>query len=605
MKRKISLVVLLVLFVGTTFYAVIMPIKAASGSNYVPFIVATPDTPKDIDPVDAYDSVSINVLYQCLEGLYTYNLSSKEMEPIPRLAAAMGTWSPDHLNLTIPLRQDVTFQDGTKFNATAVKWNFDRIFRMADRSGTGWLYYNDDHQPIVNRTEIIDEYTIRFVLNKPWVTWEKMLAFSGSFIIKPDDTYWNSSIPTSAPLIGTGPFKLTKFVPDQELDFEAYQNYYRGVANISKMVFQVISDDQAASQAMLNHEVHYGDVIPDLLFKAEQDQNLTVLRFKATKVSYVRFNAKHMPLDARLAMTYAFNYSYYIKEISQGEDYELHTPIPDGMQYHNQSMPEMPYFNITKARQILLATTDPGLQANITAAGLNASSTDIDWVSAAENNPIAVYDFKRYTSTTVEKVMQLCQDNFKHIGIKIVDNHIGDWDDWLPYITNSSYYDQLRLSFGSRGPDYNDPINMIEPLYKNDSQYNNFQLNDSTLDQMMTETYNLTGYERRQKFWDIQKYLVTQAVPSMYFIQGSMVVVYNNKYISNADDNLNVFGYWYFYNFKYNTFSHPADNPSEPDEPNEPNEPNETTGLSKNIIIMILIAVAIIGATLIILKVKR
>ncbi|MHA1819762.1 MAG: ABC transporter substrate-binding protein [Promethearchaeota archaeon] len=548
MKRKVTLIMLAVLFIGTTFYSGAAAVKAF---GYVPFTVATPDTPKYIDPVDAYDSVSIDAISQCLEGLYAYNLSSKEMEPIPRLAAAMGTWSTDGLNLTIPLRHNVTFQDGTKFNATAVKWNFDRIFRMAESSGTGWLYYNDENQPIVNKTEIIDEYTIRFVLNKPWVIWEKLLAFSGSFIIKPDDTYLNSSIPTSAPLIGTGPFKLTRFVPDQELDFEAYQNYYRGVANISKMVFQVISDDQAASQAMLNHEVHYGGVLPDLLPQAEQDPDLTIVRVKRTTVFYVQFNAKYMPLDARLAMTYAFNYSYYINEISQGEDYELHTPIPDGMQYHNQSMPEMPYFNLTKARAILLATTDSGLQANITAAGLNASSTDADWVNVAEHNPIAVYDFKRYTSDTVEKVMQLCRDNFKHIGIKIEDNHVGDWGDYLPYITNSSYYDQLRLSFGGWAPDYNDPINMIEPLYKSTSPYNNFQLNDTTLDQMMTETYNLTGSAREQKFWDIQKRFVTQSVPSMYFMQTGGRVIYNNKYVSNVDDNLNVFGNWYFYNFKY------------------------------------------------------
>jgi peptide/nickel transport system substrate-binding protein len=62
---------------------------------------------------------------QVVDGLYMYNYSSSEMESIPNLAEEMGTWDPTTTILTIPLREGVTFHDGSKFNASAVKWNFD------------------------------------------------------------------------------------------------------------------------------------------------------------------------------------------------------------------------------------------------------------------------------------------------------------------------------------------------------------------------------------------------------------------------------------------------------------------------------------------------
>jgi ABC-type transport system substrate-binding protein len=174
-----------------------------SQDNVIPLDVRTLNGPEKLDPLDAYDSESIETIMQVVEGLYIYNYSSPEMEVIPNLAASLGTWSHDMLNLTIGLKQGVTFHDGSSFNARAVKWNFDRL--------QYWTYGLDiDHDgdldnhplgtaskslfeqngiPILNRTEILDDFTIRFVLNIPSVIWEKLLAFVACSIILPDSNY--------------------------------------------------------------------------------------------------------------------------------------------------------------------------------------------------------------------------------------------------------------------------------------------------------------------------------------------------------------------------------------------------------------------------------
>ena len=65
-------------------------------------------------------------------------------------------------SLHFQLREDVTFQDGTPFNAEAVKWNFDRIVDPNYQAG-GALSALAGYQG----TEVIDEYTAQVTFEEP------------------------------------------------------------------------------------------------------------------------------------------------------------------------------------------------------------------------------------------------------------------------------------------------------------------------------------------------------------------------------------------------------------------------------------------------------
>jgi len=239
----------------------------------MPFTVGIYDTPQNADPADAYNGVSYNILNQVYEGLYSYNLSSSNMEVIPQLASKMGLWNENMTELTVELRDDVTFHDGTAFNSTAVKWNFDRINNFAENEMNNpyWLYLNNNGDLIVNKTEILNNTAIKFTLNAPYSIWEQMLAFTGSNIIKPNDNFKDTFLYLSDEAIGTGPFKMGEITPDKSTDFEnqhhgsvlfeRYEDYYKGPANITKMEYRVIKDEEVASIAILNHELHYGEVL--------------------------------------------------------------------------------------------------------------------------------------------------------------------------------------------------------------------------------------------------------------------------------------------------------------------------------------------------------
>ena len=461
-----------------------------AGQTETPFIVATANGPGKLDPLDAYDSESIETIMQVVEGLYSYNYSSAEMESIPNLAASMGTWSPDAKNLTITLKQGVTFHDGTPFNADMVKWNFDRLQYFTygfDIDGDGELEANpigtasqtlfkQGDDVILNRTEVISDYQIKFVLNVPSVIWEKLLAFIACAIVRPDldgagdpwmDPYGQffNRILVDDELIGTGPFMLTEYDLDNQVEFDYNPDYHQewGDDHIEKMIYLIIPDDVTSSLAVLNHEVHWGGVLAEYQAQFDADPDLVQVRRKASVVYYQQMNLYNMERDHRYAASFAWNHTYWLNETLGGRHYELHVPVPDGMEYHHSGFAGEPEYDLDAARDILLNSADAGIQANLTANGLTAASTDAEWRAAADTvTPVAWFNYTRYNSGTVQLAALQLQDNLKDIGFRLEILEPIDWSVWVhDYLENPDGHRRLAFSFGGWGPDSNDPINMI------------------------------------------------------------------------------------------------------------------------------------------------
>ena len=602
MKKVTTYVLLSVMLFASSIAAVSS--FASAQDIVVPFVVATANGPGKLDPLDAYDSESIETIMQVCEGLYMYNYSSSEMESIPALAASMGTWSPDSKNLTITLKQGVTFHDGSKFNASSAKWNFDRL--------QYWTYgfdYDDDgdldvhplgtasqtlfkqgDDIILNRTEIVNEYEIKFVLNVASVIWEKLLAFIACAIVLPDldggipyygDTFFNR-IDINDDLVGTGPFILTEYDLDNQVEFDYNPDYHMtwGADHIEKMIYLIIPDDVTSSLAVLNHEVHWGGVLAEYRDQFDADPDLTRVARKASVVYYQQMNLYNMLRDLRYATTFAWNHTYWLQETLGGRHFELHVPVPDGMQYHHSGFDGEPYYDLDLARDVLLGSADAGIQANLTANSLTALSTDAEWRAAADTvTPVAWFNYTRYQSGTVELAALQLQDNLKDIGVRLEILEPIDWSEWVhEYLEDPTGHRRLAYSFGGWGPDYNDPINMIEPLYGTNASSNCFGLDNSTWNQKLIDTYSTTGIARQNLFYEIQEDFVKIHVPSMYILQLGGSISFNNAFVDDdsVGDLLNVFSDLYWFNVKFTP--EPIDPVDDDDDDTTPEPPKEIPG---------------------------
>jgi peptide/nickel transport system substrate-binding protein len=540
-----------VILLGALMFAQMLIVNAKLGSAApaVTFIYGVGSGPLELEPTDAYDSASIDVIMQTCEGLYMNDLSSSAMTLTPNLAANMGTWNTAGTELTVPLVTNAKFQDGTPFNASSVKWNYDRLNEFVINSTVGLqtasLYQFTDGSPILNHTEIIDQYTVKFVLNAPYILWQKLMAFSSAYIIKPDASYQHRFLTFNDPLIGTGPFTFVKYVADTSVNFTRYDQYHRGAGQIPNMVWDVITDSDARSLAFLNSEIHMIDEVdPTYLDQYQNTSFISVTQINRAVVYYVAYNTHLISLPMRQALSYATNKSYIVDSIMLGQAVPINNPVPTGIEY-GYNIPDAPFYNVTQARQILV---NNGLAGSLTMA-----SSDGDWLAvAAGSSPLAHLNYTSH-STTRYKVGQVLQENYAHIGVKMDLPAKITWNDFVNKMSgiNGHSKDELTVSMGGWQPDYNDPSDMINPLYDNKSVSNQFQLNNATLQTMMEQGTNMQdGSARETLYHNMEHLIAVEQVPSMMLWQSKGHDAWNNQVIGNYPSN--IFGYVYFYPCTFN-----------------------------------------------------
>jgi len=566
MKKKVYVLILLLMLFIPTFTS---PLKIVqneaktedpkivpkANSSSIPFIYGTIGKPYTIDPVDCWDQSSQKLIDQVAETLFTYNYSDPNLPRIPLLATGVSDISGGGLNYTIDLRENVTFHDGSKFNATTVKWNFDRMEYWWNFSGdlpsteiegypSSLFYFEDGETPIWNHTEIVGDYSIKFVLNAPFIPFLDLLTNTAAAMVSPTSHGWDITSPHMSgftKLVGTGPFVFEYFnYSDGKAEFHAFENYWRETANISELIFSYYDDSTLLALDLLKGSVHFIDHIPQsLLSTLLADPNITVLDDGKTDAltRYLTFNNNMINQTWRQALSYAINYSYIIKELEADTVARLKSPVPEGILYSNYGF-NYPDFNITKAREIMQSmgfgigwdTTYPGTDEALWTSASFASYSF--WV-------LAGYSF-------LDSLFTLCRDTFDLIGITLVD----EITDWGTFITSFEIDpDWIDMWFMGWGYDYNDPSNVINLLLSNATSEINWamygQVNDSYLQNLIDQGLIETDPLAREAIYDeIQRYILEELMPYAWFFTDKL---YHAHHVGLTGFTQNVFNRYYFY----------------------------------------------------------
>ncbi|MFF3027717.1 ABC transporter substrate-binding protein [Microbacterium sp. NPDC057944] len=136
--------------------------------------------------------------------------------------------SPDSTEYTFTLRDDVTFTDGEKFDAAAVKANFDRIVDPATKSAQAASMLGADYY---KGTEVVDDHTVKVSFTQPYAPFLQaastpQLGFYSPKVLKESADKLKAGGPGIT--VGTGPFELTEYTPDQEIVYTRNDDYAWG-----------------------------------------------------------------------------------------------------------------------------------------------------------------------------------------------------------------------------------------------------------------------------------------------------------------------------------------------------------------------------------------
>src|SRR6187401_95665 len=132
------------------------------------------EDPDILDPTMARTFVGRIVFAGLCDKLFDLD---EKLNVVPQLATSYK-WSPDNKSLEIKLRSGVTFHDGEKMDAAAVKYNLERHRNMAGSNRRGEL-------SVVSSVEAVDASTVRVNLTAPFAPLLTVLTDRAGMMVSP------------------------------------------------------------------------------------------------------------------------------------------------------------------------------------------------------------------------------------------------------------------------------------------------------------------------------------------------------------------------------------------------------------------------------------
>src|SRR5882724_13516635 len=387
---------------------VILAAALASGADAAPpkdaIVIGLLAEPVTMDPAQVTDLNSARVTKRIFEGLVAQELGSYKL--IPGLAR---TWdiSKDGLTYTFNLRPNVTFHDGTPFNAEAVKFCYERqLNEEGPYYKTGTYPYVKGFLGNVQSIEVVNPLTVQIKLKTPLTPFLQYLAHQSLFIYSPEALKkWGKDIVKHP--VGTGPFKLETWEPGVKVVLARNDQYWGGAPKIRQAIYVPIIEAQARLAAIKTGEIDLTmDVPPDSLDDLRRDPNVVVAESNSSAAWYIALNTRHPVLKdrrVRQALNYAVNKDAIIRDILKSTAIVSRGPLsPVYGVCHEESVQKYP-FDLEKARALLKDAGYAGgfeltflvpesgsgmqspvematvIQANLAAVGVKAKIQTLEW----------------------------------------------------------------------------------------------------------------------------------------------------------------------------------------------------------------------------------
>jgi peptide/nickel transport system substrate-binding protein len=193
----------------------------------------------------------------------------QDLKVQPALAESWET--PDNKTYIFHLRQGVKFHSGKELDSADVVYSFNSQ-QTPPPPGNVTSFY-----PKIASVEPMDKYTVKLNMSQPDGTVLGYLAWNIYSFIVPAGLYDNSDPRNTAD--GTGPYKITEFVPNDHVTLARHTSYWRsGFPYLDGITFKVLADQQARVAALRSGAVDGTSISADVIPTLSNDQNLKVLK---------------------------------------------------------------------------------------------------------------------------------------------------------------------------------------------------------------------------------------------------------------------------------------------------------------------------------------
>ncbi len=262
-----------------------------------------PDAGLAIDTDDALTLADSGTV----EGLVKSNADG---EPKPALAES---WTQvDETTWEFKLRGDVTFHDGTSFEADAVVTAFEYLANSATPPRTV--------KGIGLAAEAVDAQTVRVTTENADPILPIRLSSANTAILSPAAYETETADPIGH---GTGPFEIVAFEPDQSLTVKRYEDYWGEKAKLSEATLRFLPDASSRAAAIRSGEVDIAEGIALADLEAiEQDDAIRLETFSLPRTTSLYTNTSSGPMSnpsVREAVNLTVDKTSIAEQLLEGE----------------------------------------------------------------------------------------------------------------------------------------------------------------------------------------------------------------------------------------------------------------------------------------------
>lgn len=290
-------------------------------------------------------------------GLYDPLTTYVDGKVVPYLAASIESDGDDLATWTMVLRDGVTFHDGTPLNADAVVKHFLRLQDPATAC------------PCLDTVKVIgsmdtpdgpEGLTVVFHLTTPSVAFPDTLAGSSGYIESPTavakfgDDYKNNPV-------GTGPFTLTEYVPNDRVVLTAYPGYWQKDADgvqlpyLDKLTIKPIPDAGQRLTALEAGDIDIFQTAVSNDIKAAEDKGFAAQKISGSSSTILLMNNAKPPFDdvrARQAVAYAMDKDAMNERSYEGVRVPSYSGFALDSAYYNKNA-STPKYDLEKAKALV------------------------------------------------------------------------------------------------------------------------------------------------------------------------------------------------------------------------------------------------------------
>lgn len=273
--------------------------------------------------------------------------------------AESWSYDPATLTWTFNLRRGVKGCNGTTFDADDVIYTMQRAKSTSGQAPVGWFLSNvasfKGFTPAVfgdkpenieakklkdDEVKKIDQYTVQFTqsaenkLFLPVLTIFALYIFDKETMEKhaTEDDPWSHKYANNEGVAGFGPYCMTRWEKDKEFVVEANPDYYRGKADIDRVIMRKVPQSSQRLVILRTGQAHLVEhLTPKEYDSLKQTRGVKVVSVDGNASTYVHMNWQAKPWDnikLREAVAYAIPYDKIMEDVFFGEALKYNGVMP-------------------------------------------------------------------------------------------------------------------------------------------------------------------------------------------------------------------------------------------------------------------------------------